>query len=278
MTTVLQFDELTLECVSRAGDETWIKIQPPGLAIDVGRGTPRLQGVRDIFLTHGHLDHALGVAYLLSLRRGPEKESVRIHCPVEILGALEDLLVAAGMLDGEVYRYQLAGLEPGDRVEVGVGLAMEAFASDHGVPSIGYHLIRHRRRLLRELQGQTTEEIASRRRTGEPVDESYEERWFSCTGDTSRHVFELAPEIFESRVLMIECTFLDPAQYDRAERFKHIHLQDLVAVRERFKNEALVLNHLSRRHQVSALRQAVDQHLIPMTPEVFLIGEQNRKS
>jgi ribonuclease Z len=77
---------------------------------------------------------------------------------------------------------------------------------------------------------------------------------------------------------MIECTFLDPAQYDRAERFKHIHLQDLVAVRERFKNEALVLNHLSRRHQVSALRQAVDQHLIPMTPEVFLIGEQNRKS
>ena len=94
----------------------------------------------------------------------------------------------------------------------------------------------------------------------------------------SRRVFELAPEIFDSRVLMIECTFLEPGHHDRADRFKHIHLKDLVAVRERFANEALVLNHLSRRHQVSALRHAVDQHLLPMSPEVFLVGERNRKS
>jgi ribonuclease Z len=276
LTTALRFDELTLECVSRAGDETWVKVQPPGLAIDVGRGTPRLQGVDELFLTHGHLDHSLGVAYLLSLRRGGGKRRVRIHCPKEIVDPLDRLLAAAGAIDSEVFDYELLGLSPGDRVSVGPGLAIEPFASDHGVPSLGYHLIRERRRLLSELEGENTHQIAARRRAGETVDETYEERWFSCTGDTSRGVFELSPEIFQSRILMIECTFLDPTQYDRAARFKHLHLEDLVAVRDRFENEALVLNHLSRRHRISELRQAVNESLLPLGPEVFLVGERNK--
>lgn len=273
MITTLRFDELTLECVSRAGDETWVKVQPPGLAIDAGRGTPRLQGVRDLFLTHGHLDHALGAAYLLSLQPGSVAEPLRLYCPHEIATALDAMLSAAGDLDGDAYHYQLSPLTAGDRVEVGPGMWMEAFATDHVVPSLGYHLIRRRRQLRADLAGMPPNEIARHRHAGEPIDESREERWLSCTGDTSARVFEMQPEVFESKILVIECTFLDSGQRDSAARFKHIHIQDLVEVRERFANQVLVLNHLSRRHRVSELRREVRRTLEPLVPEVYVIGE-----
>ena len=53
---------------SRAGDDNWFRIHPPGLAFDVGRGALQLAGAQDVFLSHGHLDHALGLPYVLSQR------------------------------------------------------------------------------------------------------------------------------------------------------------------------------------------------------------------
>lgn len=274
MTSTFRFDELTLECVSRAGDETWVKVQPPGLAIDAGRGTPRLQGVREVFLTHGHLDHSLGTAYLLSLRRDSASEGVHFYAPRQLVDPLDRFLAAAGALDGTRFRYEITALDPGTRVDVGSELSMEAFPTVHGVVSLGYHLLRRRRRLRRDLEGLGEEAIVERRRRGEDVDEIFEERWFSCAGDTSRGVFDLAPEIFSSRVLMLECTFIQADQRDRSVRYQHLHLEDLVEVGERFENEALILNHLSRRHRVSDLRRAVDRQLGAIQPEVLLVGER----
>lgn len=271
--TTFRFHELTLECVSRAGDETWLRICPPGLAIDVGRGTPKLRGVETVFLTHGHLDHVLGVAFLLSLRPPSAEPALTIVCPDSIAAPLDRMLRAAGELDGEAFRYNLRPAGAGDRIEVGSGLWMEAFSSRHVGPGLGYHLLRQRHRLRADLTGLDGREIARRRRAGEAVDEIYEERWVSVTGDTAADVFEQQPELYESRILVTECTFVDPEHRERAARFGHIHLEDLVERRERFANRFLVLGHLSGRYQVAELRQAVEQRLQPLTPDVLIVGE-----
>jgi ribonuclease Z len=247
-------------------------VRPPGLAIDVGRGTPRLGGVHRVLITHGHLDHALGLPHLLSLRSGQQGPPLDIICPAAIEGAVVGLIRAAEVLDTGSYRYRVRGVEPGETIDAGQDLRVEAFATDHVVPSLGYHLIRRRRRLREELREMTREEIIELRRANEVVEEESEEIWLSCTGDTGPGVFELAPELFESRVLVCECTFLLEEHRERAAEFKHMHLDDLVSRRDQFKNEALVLYHLSRRHRPDELRTAVRARLEPLAPEVHLVG------
>ena len=75
----LTFGNLALEGVSRGGDRTWFRVHPPGLAFDVGRGALGLAGARDVFITHGHLDHCLGLPFVLSYREGSRKPEPAIY-------------------------------------------------------------------------------------------------------------------------------------------------------------------------------------------------------
>ena len=134
--------DLRIEGWSRAGDETWFRVHPPGLAFDTGRGAFQLAGAHDVFLSHGHLDHALGLPFVLSQRSLHRLAHTRVFCPAAIAETLAVLVSAAERLDNAVYRYDLIPLSPGDRVKVGRGLHVEAFATDHVVPSLGYHLWR----------------------------------------------------------------------------------------------------------------------------------------
>src|SRR6185295_11822228 len=97
-------------------------------------------------------------------------------------------------------------------------------------------------------------------------------RSWSC-GGTSPRVFELSPEIFTSRVLMLECTFLKAQEDATRERFKHLDLVDLERVAERFANEAIVLHHLSRRHRVAELKAEVARRLPTVAPRVRFLVE-----
>src|SRR6476659_8182600 len=220
----LRFGGLRIEGWSRAGDHNWFRIHPPGLALDVGRGALQLAGAADIFLSHGHLDHALGLPYVLSQRSLHREVHTRVFCPTEIAEPLAQMVDAAERLERASYRYEIRGLSPGDRVEVGRDLTMAAFATDHVVPSVGYRLLRRKRRLAAALQGLPRERLIELRREGVATAEEVEEVWFTYCGDTGPAVFERQPEIYESPILMLECTFLGEEYRDRGSRYMHLHL------------------------------------------------------
>ncbi len=269
----LRLGDLRIEGWSRAGDATWFRVHPPGLAFDVGRGALQLAGAADVFLSHGHLDHALGLPYVLSQRSLHHSAHTRVFCPSEIVEPLAELIAAAERLENAAYRYDLVPLRPGDRVEVGRDLAIEAFATDHVVPSLGFHLLRSKRRLAARFAGLSGPEIAELRQRGEETSETIEEVWLSYCGDTGPAVFDMEPRLFDSRVLMLECTFLGEEKIDKGALYKHMNLNDIARRAGELRNQALVLHHLSRRYKVLDLRAEVDQLLPGLAPCVHVLVE-----
>lgn len=269
----LRFGDLRIEGCSRAGDDNWFRIHPPGLALDVGRGALQLAGAHDVFLSHGHLDHALGLPFVLSQRSLHRLAHTRVFCPAEIEGPLGDFIRAAEKLERAKYRYDLLPLSPGDRVEVGKGLAIEAFATDHVIPSLGYHLWRSRRRLALDFAGLPAAELIRLRERGVDTSELVEDLWLTYCGDTGPGIFEREPRVFRARVLMLECTFLGEEHRDKGARYKHLHLGDIAAQADELRNEAIVLHHLSRRFRVEELRAEVDRRLPELAPRIHLLVE-----
>jgi ribonuclease Z len=269
----LKLGDLTIEGESRAGDETWFRVHPPGVAFDAGRGALPLSGAPGIFLTHGHLDHALGVPFALSQRTMHAAGVTRVYCPAEIAIDMERLVRAASRLEEVDYRASIEPLVAGDRVEVGRRLLVEAFATDHVVPSLGYHLIERRRRLAAAYRDLPRDEIVALRSAGEEVEEEREVLRLTYCGDTGENVFATEPRLFSAQVLLLECTFFGQAARDKGRRFGHLHLEDLAKQAGRFENDHLVLHHLSRRFHRRELRAEVERLLPRLAGRVHLWGE-----
>ena len=268
----LTFDRIRIEGVSRAGHETWFRIHPPGLALDVGRGDPALAGAADIFVSHGHLDHALGVPFVVSLRSQQGKSTTRIFCPAEIFDPLGRLIESSAELEGRSYDYELKGLEPRDTVAVGEDLEIEAFPLDHGVPGIGFHLWQATTTLRPEYQGSSKEQLVLMKQDGIPIEVLGKRLWLSYCGDTGPGVFDLEPRLFDASILLLECTFLDATHSERAAKYGHIHLDDLVSRRGSFCNQELVLHHWSNRYHRAKIKDMVEARLAALTPRVHLFG------
>lgn len=269
----LRFGDLRIEGWSRAGDESWFRIHPPGLAFDVGRGALQLAGAADVFISHGHLDHVLGLPFVLSQRSLHRLAHTRVYCPAEAAEPLALLIAAAERLERASYTYDLLPLAPGERVEVGRNLAVEAFAVDHVVPTLGFHLWRSKRRLAAAWAGRSGAELVELRRQGVETSEVLEELQLSYCADTGPGVFDLEPRLFAARVLMLECTFLGDEHRQKGERFKHLHIEDIVRRAAELGNEALVLHHLSRRHRVAELRAEVRRLMPELAPRIHFLVE-----
>src|ERR671925_314729 len=120
------------------------------LLIDCAEGTQRqllrstvgLVELPEVFLTHYHADHYLGLPGMLKTfaLRGRT-------LPITIYGplGLRELFVSLRRIFGRLtYRYELVELRPGDLLERG-DYRLLTFPVAHGVSAIGYKLVEERR-------------------------------------------------------------------------------------------------------------------------------------
>ena len=67
-------------------------------------------------------------------------------------------------------------------------------------------------------------------------------------------------------VLVMEMTFVAPShRKDKIHKFGHMHLDDVIARRERFKNEVIIASHFSTRYNSKRIRDIVGR----MVPDAF---------
>jgi ribonuclease Z len=198
-----------------------------------------------------------GLAHHASRRRLGGLPPARVFVPAEAAADVAAWLAASERLENVEYGVELVAARPGDRVRLRNDLELRVLPGRHRVPTVGYLFSEVRHKLLPELEGTPGEEIAGLRARGTAVTRREEIPLLAYPGDCSAAVFDAAPELFDARVLLIECSFVLPQDVDRAGEYAHIHLEDIAARAGAFRNEAIVLTHFSQRYRPEEIREAL---------------------
>src|SRR5918992_3530631 len=134
----------------RAPAATLVRRGSERLLFDCGEGTQRqllrstvgLVDLREVFLTHFHADHVLGLPGMLKTfaLRGRE-EALVVYGP----RGLQDLLGSLKRVVGRLsYELRVVELDPGDSLER-KDYRLTTFAVDHGVRALGWSVVEERR-------------------------------------------------------------------------------------------------------------------------------------
>lgn len=129
----------------RALASLYVRVKGKSLLIDCGEGTQ--VGIRSLgwgfrcldglLITHYHGDHCTGLpGLLLSLDKAGRAEPFHIYGPVGLRRIVDGLRVVAPALRFPV---QLHEISPGDSFRL-IGLDIDCFPLDHGIPCLGYRL------------------------------------------------------------------------------------------------------------------------------------------
>ena len=260
---------IEIEGVSIAGQESFYKLPGFKTLLEFGRAPDDVVSYATVCLTHGHLDHAAGLAHHASRRRLAGLPAARVFAPAEAVYDLQAWLEACERLENVRYGVHLVPVSPGDRIRLRNDLELTVLPGRHRVPTVGYLFSEARHKLRDEFAGRSGGELAALRGKGVEVTRREEIPLLAFPGDCGEAVFEAAPELFGSKVLLLECSFLLPEDRDKAAQYEHIHLNDVVSRAALFRNEAVVLTHFSARYRPAEIREALKEIPEPLASRVI---------
>jgi ribonuclease Z len=251
-----------IRAFSIGGIETCFQLPDYNLNLDIGRCPPGAEKQSTLLLTHGHIDHAAGLPYYVSMRGLLNLSPPRVFAPVESEPVLAEILRGWARLQSDSLRCVLTGVAPGESIPLSKERFARTFRSPHRIACVGYTVFRRIRRLRPDLVHLPEPAVLERARQGEQV-HVVEERPEVCfPGDTTIEVLEREPTVTTARLLILECTFLAPkVSEEKAQRGGHVHFDQLAARAHHFRNEAILLTHFSRRHPRHEIEAAVREKL-----------------
>jgi ribonuclease Z len=133
------------------------------------------------------------------------------------------------------------------------------------VPSLGFVVWERRRKLRPEYRELTGPQIRDLRLAGTEVTEERRTPQFAYLGDSAPAGLDDCPAMFESDVLVLEMTFVAPShRKDKIHKFGHIHLDDIVERRGKFKNDLIIASHFSTRYTAKRINYLVQRALPEM--------------
>jgi ribonuclease Z len=255
--------------VGRNVSALMIQREGDSLLFDCGEGTQRQMmrfatgfAVHDIFFTHLHADHFLGVIGLLrTMGLQGREEPIRLWCPEGGAGILHDA-VNLGM-DRVPFEVDIVELQPGERVERGE-YDIVAYRSTHGPRSLGFALIEHRRlgrfnpERAREMgvpegplfgklhRGEDVEVDGRIITAAELVGPPRPGRRVVYSGDT-RPCHETREMAKDADLLIHDATFTHD-ELDRAKETQHATAREAAELARAARSHRLALTHISARY------------------------------
>lgn len=257
----IKIDDLEIIGYSVAGEETVVAVPQLDVCFDVGKAPDQIIPINHILLTHGHMDHAAGIAYYLSQRNFCGISPGTILAPKNLLGPMREIIDAWSRLDGNKVPGKLIGVKPGDEYQIKPNLITRVFPTKHCKGSVGYSVIEKRKKLKAEYVGLKSPQIVELKKQGVKIDYPLEIPIVTYLGDTQYVDFSQLKYIAESKILIAECTFYEGEHTGRAEAGRHMHIDEFAALMEKLKNEHIIITHITQRTPMREIRKILKDAL-----------------
>jgi ribonuclease Z len=247
--------------IAVAGEESAVQVPELDVCFDIGRCPRAALACEFVALSHGHMDHSAGLAYYFSQRHFQGMGTGTVVCHPDLEQPIKDLMRAWVGLESQRTPHNIIALAPDEETQIKPNVVLRAFATRHTARSIGFVVVERRHKLKPELTGLPQEELIALKKSGQTITHTLEVPLVCYTGDTSwgRHFDR--PDVLGAKILITECTFLEPGHRDRAHVGNHLHLDDLVRLMDRSHAEDVVLVHLSRRTHLVEARKKIAARL-----------------
>ncbi|CAF2772418.1 unnamed protein product [Rotaria sp. Silwood2] len=256
---------------SRAADATSFYIPELDMLLDCGCLVTAARPLY-VFITHGHLDHCLDITRLLSNPRPPQ-----VFLPISAVQPMKDfiekshILRTAGRIDIDPQKLtldcELIGVEHDDLLSFRKTMKVRVFDMDHSVSCCGYGFYECRKKLKKEYQHLTSQDIANMRRVDNNLELSEDRLFplFAFMGDTTPIIFDRhSVELLQFPLIIVECSFIDNEQHaERASDIKHVIWDDLQRFVLQHPEIIFVLIHFSQQYNSEQIRDFFRQLNLP---------------
>jgi ribonuclease Z len=259
----MKIGELEVIGYSVAAEETVVAVPQLDVCFDIGKAPDQIIPINHILLTHGHMDHAAGIAYYLSHRNFCGQSPGTILAPENLLGPMKEIIDAWGRLDGNKIPANLVGVKAGDEYQIKPNLFTRVFPTKHSRGSVGYSVIERRKKIKPQYAGLSGPKIVELKKQGVQIDYPLELPIVTYLGDTQYVDFSQLQHIVESKILIAECTFYETDHSGRAEAGRHMHINEFAALMEKLNNEHIIITHTTQRTPMGEIRKILKDVLSP---------------
>jgi len=276
----IKIDDLEIIGYSVAGEETVVAMPQLDVCFDIGKAPDQVISINNVLLTHGHMDHAAGIAYYLSQRNFCGQSAGTILAPQNLLGPIREIIDAWGRLDGNQIPANIVGVKPGDEYQIKPNLFARVFPTKHSPGSVGYSVIEKRKKIKPEYARLTGPQIVELKKQHIEIDYPLELPIVTYLGDTQYVDFSQLKYIAESRILIAECTFYEDEHSGRAEAGRHIHIDEFAALLSKMRNEHIIITHATQRTPMWEIRKILKDSLPPEIYDrvILLMDKESRRS
>jgi ribonuclease Z len=250
---------------SVAGISTSLVFPDADACFDVAQGLPFQIPVPNILITHGHMDHAAGLPYLIGQKAMMGQLPPTVYMPEPLLKPMREMMRLWQEIDNHTYQFQFKAAIPGQEFALKPPYFARPFVTHHRISSVGYTIFSRKKRLKPEFENLDSWQLGEKRKQGIVIDDPVEEPIVAFTGDSKIECLQ-EPGVRDARVLVMEVTYWDNKKtIENTRQWGHIHLDELLPLLPTIKSEKILLIHASARYSTAYLREIVDARV----PEHF---------
>lgn len=259
---VWNYQKYKFQGLSLSGIRTAIAMPELSLCFDVAQGYPFVINLKHFFISHGHLDHAAGIPYIISQRAMNSLEPGKFYMPPTLLEPLDQIMKLWEKIEKHEYRYEFVGIKADDEIHINAQTYVKVFPTTHRIESFGYTVFEIHKKLKKEYQFCTRDEIISLRKQGFEVNEIHHIPAVTFTGDTQIEFLDSREWIKRSKILIMEATYLDERKtIEQARQWGHTHINEVIPRLSEIESERIVFIHASSRYSDKEAQRLLTQHI-----------------
>jgi ribonuclease Z len=255
---------------SRAGFKTCIVIPDINTVFDYGYAEEKAYSISNKLISHGHMDHIGSLHTDHCFRKTfyidkKQKYILPKQCilPYKMIasayshmnmGKTNDVILLDKLYNTDLIESEQCNLE-----HLSKEYYCTAFEMDHKVKSFGYIIYRKSKRVKKEYKNLKPYEYIKMREDNKEFTEEHYEPIVGYTGDTSINGVLKNPAFLTVPLLIMECTGFDNDDIHDVRMGGHIHIEDIRNNYTSFKNEKIVLYHISAKYKdINILNEYID--------------------